>query len=98
MRSTAKPGTVSGDAGEQRDVAAEREALVADLRRGGEDDVADALGRDLGVPPQELADGLDRHVVGAGAPVLALRAGFAERRAHAVDEEDLSQLPHRAPP
>ena len=83
--------------GEQRDVAAERQALVADLCRGGEDDVADALGRDLRIPPQQLADGLDRHVVGARAPVLALRARLAERRAHAVDEEDLVQFAHPRP-
>ena len=44
MRSTAKPGTRVGDAREQRDVAAERQALVADLRGRREDDVADPLG------------------------------------------------------
>ncbi len=85
------------EAGEQRDVAAEGQALVADLRRGGEDDVADPLGRNLGVAAEQLADRLDGHVVGARAPVLALRAGLAERRAHAVHEEDLAQLPHRSP-
>ena len=83
-----------GDAGEEGDVPAERQALVADLRRGGEDDVADPLGRDLRVAAQELADRLDRHVVGARPPELALRAGLAERRAHPVDEEDLAHLPH----
>ena len=63
-----------GDAGEERDVAAERQPLVADLGRRGEDDVADPLRRDLRVSPQQLAHGLDAHVVGARAPELALRA------------------------
>ena len=85
------------NAGEERDVAAERQPLVADLRGRGEDDVADPLGRDRGVPAQQLADGLDGHVVRPGAPELALRAGLAERRAHAVDEEDLAQLRARRP-
>ena len=80
--------------GEQRDVAAERQALVADLRGRGEDDVADPLGRDVRVAAQQLADDLDAHVVGARAPEDALRAGPAERRPDAVDEEDLAQLAH----
>ena len=81
-----------GNAREQCDVAAERQALVADLRRRGEHDVADAVGRDSGVPAEQLADSLDGHVVCACAPVLALRACLSEWRADAVDEEDLSQL------
>ena len=60
--------------GEERDVAAERQPLVADLRRRGEDDVADPLGRDLRVAAQQLAHRLHAHVVGARAPELALRA------------------------
>ena len=84
-----------GDAGEQRDVAAEGQALVADLRGRREHDVADPLRRDLRVAPQQLADRLDAHVVGARAPVLALRAGLAERRPDAVDEEDLARFAHR---
>ena len=84
-----------GDAGEKRDVAAERQALVADLRGRGEHDVADPLGRDLGVAAQQLADGLHAHVVGARPPELPLRAGLAERCPDAVDEEDLACLAHR---
>ena len=48
MRSTAKPGHGLREPGEQRDVAAERQALVADLRGRGEDDVADPLGGSCG--------------------------------------------------
>ena len=54
--------------GEQRDVAPEREPLVADLRGRGEDDVVDPLGRELRVASEELAHGLDGHVVGARLP------------------------------
>ena len=41
--------------GEERDVATERQALVADLRGRGEDDVVDPLGRELGVAAEQLA-------------------------------------------
>ena len=57
-----------GQPGEQSDVTSEREALVADLRRRGEDHVADALGRDRRVAAQQLAHDLHRHVVGARLP------------------------------
>ena len=77
--------------GEQRDVAAERQPLVADLGGGGEDDVADPLGRERRVAPQQLADDLDRHVVGAGLREQPVRARLAERRADAVDVDDLAQ-------
>ena len=50
---------------EERDVAAERQALVADLRGRGEDDVVDPLGRKLRVASEKLAHRLDRHVVRA---------------------------------
>ena len=43
MRSTAKPGHGLGETGEQRDVAAERQALVSDLGGRGEDDVVDPI-------------------------------------------------------
>ena len=45
-----EPGDGLGDAGEERDVAAECQALVADLRGRGEHDVADPLDRDVRVP------------------------------------------------
>ena len=80
------------EAGEQRHVTAEREALVADLRCRGEDDVADPLGRDGGVATQELPDGLDRHVVRAGLPEETSRARLAKRGADAVDEDHLAKL------
>ena len=84
--------------GEERDVAAEGQALVADLRRRGEHDVADPLRRDRRVAAQQLAHDLDGHVVRARAPELALRPGLAEGRAHAVDEDDLTEFPrHRGP-
>ena len=84
------------DAREQRDVAAERQALVADLRGRGEDDVADPLRRELRVAAQQLAHDLDGHVVGARAPEHALRPGPAEGGAHAVDEARPRAAP--APP
>ena len=84
--------------GEERDVAAEGQALVADLRGRGEHDVADPLRRDGRVAAQQLAHDLDGHVVRARAPELALRPGLAEGRAHAVDEDDLTEFPrHREP-
>ena len=83
-------GDALRDAGEQRDVAAERQPLVADLRGRGEDDVADPLGLELRAAAQELAHDLDAHVVRARAPEDALLAGAPERRAHTVDEDDLA--------
>ena len=97
IRSTAKPGHGVREPGEQADVAAERQPLVADLRGRGHDDVADPLGRRRGVAAQQLADDLDAHVVGARLPEEAARPRLAERGAHAVDEHDLPQLArHRA--
>jgi len=78
--------------GEQRDIAPERQTLVADLCRGGEDHVPDPLDRDLGIAADQLAHDLDGHVVSAGLPEDALRACAAERRADAVDEHDLPAL------
>ena len=80
--------------GEERDVAPERQPLVADLRGRGEDDVVDALGRKLRVAPQQFANGLDRHVVGAGLREQAVGRRAAERRAHAVDVHHLAELGH----
>ena len=80
--------------GEQRDVAAERQALIADLGCRRVDDVADALGRNLRVSAQQLAHDLDRHIVGSRLPEHALRPGPAECRPYAVDEHDLPTL-HR---
>ncbi len=85
-------GNGVGQAGEERHVAAEGQALVADLRGGGEDDVADPLGRHARVSAQELADGLDGHVVGARLPEEAARTGLAEGGADAVDEDDFAEL------
>ncbi len=82
--------------GEQRDVAAEGQTLVADLRRRREHDVADPVDGDLGIASQQLADGLHAHVVGARAPELSFRPGAPERGTDAVDENDLAELPwHR---
>ena len=93
IRSTAKPGHGVGEPGEERDVAAERQALVADLGGRGHDDVADPLGRRLGVAAQELTDRLDGHVVGARLPEEATLSRLAEGRADAVDVDDLAELP-----
>ena len=95
MRSTANPGHGLRQPGEERDVAPERQPLVADLRGGRHHDVADPLGRELRVAPQQLADDLDADVVGARPPEDPLRAGAPEGRPDAVDEHDLAQLtPH----
>ena len=90
IRSMAKPGDALRQAGEQGGGAADGQALVADLGGGGDRDLVDALGRQRRVAAHQLADALDDEVVGAGLGVLAL--GLAERGAHAVDEDDLSQL------
>ena len=88
---------VDGEAGdalrqtcEQRGGAADGQALVADLGGRGDRDLVDPLGRQRRVASHELADALDDEVIGARLGVLAL--GLAERGAHAVDEDDLSQL------
>ena len=82
------------EAGEERDVAPEREALVADLRRRGEDDVVDPLRRELRVAAEQLAHGLDGHVVGARLREEPVARRPAERRAHAVDVDHLAELGH----
>ena len=74
IRSTAKPGHGVRQPGEQRDVAAERQALVADLRGRGEDHVADPIGGTLRVAAQQLAHDLDGHVVGPRLPEEAALA------------------------
>ena len=81
-------------AGEQRDVAAERQALVADLRGRRHHHIVDPLGRQGRVAAQQLADDLDAQIVGPRAPEDALRACPAERGADAVDVENLPQLAH----
>jgi hypothetical protein len=56
----------------------------------GDGHLVDPLGRQLRVAPDQLADALDDHVVGAGLGVSALRSGLAERGADAVDEDDVT--------
>ena len=86
-----EPGNALREPREERDVAAERQALVADLRRRGEDDVVD-LGRRQGrVAAEQLAHGLHAHVVRARLPEVAALARAAERRADAVDVHHLAQ-------
>ena len=77
--------------GEQRGGPAQGQALVADLRGGGDGHLVDALGGQRRVAAHQLADAADDEVVGARLGVDALRAGLAERGAHAVDEDDLTQ-------
>ena len=79
------------EAGQQRDVAAERQSLVSDLRGRREDDVVDPLLGEARIAAQELAHDLDRHVVGAGLPEVAVLARAAERRADAVDVDHLTK-------
>ncbi len=85
-----------GQPREQPHVAPERQALVADLRRRRHDDVADPLRRGLRVAAEELAHGLDRHVVGTSLPEQAAGPRLAEGRADPVDVDDLSQLARHA--
>jgi hypothetical protein len=91
-----EPGDGVGEAREQRHVTAQRQSLIADLRRGGHGDVADPLGWGTGIATQKLANGLDGHVVRAGLPEETALAGAAERRPDAVDVDDLSQLARHA--
>jgi hypothetical protein len=79
------------DPREQPDVAAQREALVADLSGGGEDDVADPVRRKAVIPAQELANDLDSHVVRAGLPEESLRSGAPEGGPQSVYVEDFLQ-------
>ena len=81
-------GDGPGEPGEDADRAAEGQALVALLRGRGDGDLVDALRRELGVAAQQLADGLDREVVGAGVGVQPVLARAAERGADPVDEHD----------
>src|SRR5260370_734859 len=82
MRSIAKPRTAPG-----------RPALVAGLGGGRDSDLADALGRQVRVAPQQLPDHADDQVIGPGLRIDALRTGLAERRPHAVHEDHVS-CPH----
>jgi hypothetical protein len=79
---------------QKRDVAAERQPLVADLSRGGEHDVVDSLGRKLGVAAEDLAYGLDGHVVGSRLREVAVWCRPAECGANAVDVHHLTKLSH----
>ena len=86
-----EPGDRRREPGEERDIAAERQALVSDLRGRGEDDVVDALGRELRVASEELSHDLDAHVVRARLPEHAVLARAPERRTDAVDVDHLAQ-------
>ncbi len=77
--------------GEQRDVSAEREPLVSDLRGRGEDDVVDPVLREARIPAQQLAHDLHRHVVRAGLPEVAVLARATECGTDAVDVDHLSE-------
>ena len=85
-----EPGYRLRDSGEEGDVTAERQALVAGLSRRREDHVSDPLRRDPRVAPTELAHHLHGHVVGARLPVETFGAGLPERCPHTVDEEHLA--------
>ena len=75
MRSIAKPGTVFGQAGEDRGRAPEREALVAGLGGGRDRDVVDAVLRHVRIAFEQSDDRLDDEVVGSRVPVHALFTG-----------------------
>ena len=79
---------------QEGDVTTERQALVADLRRGREDDVVDSLGRKLRATSEQLPHRLHRHVVRARLREAAVGCCAAERRAHSVHVDDLAKLGH----
>ena len=86
-------------AGQEAGHPSEGQSLVADLGGGGDGHLLHALGRQVGVTAQQLADAVDDEVVGAGLGVDALLPGLAERGADPVDEHDLTQgAGHRWPP
>jgi hypothetical protein len=92
-----EPGDGLRQASEERDVAAEGEALIAHLCRRGDDHVADPLRREPRLAAQQLAHELDDHVVGARAPEHAVLARPPEGGADAVDQDDLTEFtPHGA--
>ncbi len=93
MRSTANPGTDFGKSCQQRDVAAERQSLIADLRGRGEHDIVDLLFGEARIAAQQLAHDLDGHVVGACPPEVAVLARATESGADTVD---VDHLPKRA--
>src|ERR1700743_1430120 len=80
--------------GQDRRGPADRQPLVADLRRGGDRDLADPLWRQRRVAPQQFPDDPYYQVIGAGLRVDALGSRLAERRPHAVDEHHVTR-PHR---
>ena len=79
---------------EKRNVAPERETLVAHLGGRGEDDVVDALRRQLRAAPEKLPHRLDRHVVGARLREQAVRRRAAEGRPNAVDVDHIADFGH----
>ncbi len=85
-------------AGQERDVSAQGQALVADLGRRRHDDVVDPLRGQLRIAPQQLAHDLDAQVVRPRPPEHSVRSGPSERRADAVDEVHLAQLAHALDP
>jgi hypothetical protein len=62
-----------GQPGQHRGRTADGEALVADLGGRGDRDLVHALGWQLGITPDELADDADDQVVGAGLRIEPLR-------------------------
>src|SRR5581483_1654833 len=82
--------------GEEGDVAAERQALVAYLGRGRERHVVDPVERQLRVSPEELAHDLHGHIVRPRPPEEPGRPGLPEGRADAVDVDHLAQLARHA--
>jgi hypothetical protein len=76
--------------GQDRGAAADSQALVAGLSGGRDGHVADPLGRERGIAPEQFADHADHHVVRPGLGVQAGRAGLAEWRPDAIGEHDIA--------
>ena len=89
-------GNAQRQTGEDGGGAAEREALVADLRGGCDGDIVDAVLRQVGVALEEPDHRLDDQVVGAGVEVLALLTGPTERGTNPIHEYDVGSLGHGA--
>jgi hypothetical protein len=83
---------------EDRRRPADRQALVADLRRGRPHVVVDARRVEVRVALEQAPDRADDEVVGAGLAVVAVGLGPSDRGAHPVDVDRVTKLSHGGSP
>jgi hypothetical protein len=81
-------GDATGEPGEDSGSAADREALVADLRCRCDRHVVDALRRHVRIPAEQFADGGDHKIICPGSGIAPGRPRSPEGRAYRVDEND----------